>query len=130
MRVNRKIAGLAVLAFLVAGCGRGSSSQQGQVAQPLPPPPPAPPPSPPPPTGAPITQGDWTFYSGPQGLSGDIWDVSADEAGNVYVAGGDAVYVKQRTDQKFLRFDWQNAGLTVNCNDINEVNLPTPTKPD
>jgi hypothetical protein len=55
--------------------------------------------------------------------------VSADEAGNVYVAGGDAVYVKQRTDQKFLRFDSQNAGLTVNCNDRSEVDLPTPTKP-
>lgn len=74
-------------------------------------------------------RGDWTYYGAEQGLSEDVQDVSPDEGGNVYVAGGDALYVKRRADQKFLRFDAGNAGLTKNCNDVAEISLPTPTKP-
>jgi hypothetical protein len=74
-----------------------------------------PPPSSPPPAIAPFTKGAWTFYDSAQGLSKDIADVSADEAGNVFVAGTDALYAKKRGDAQFLRFDATNAGLTKNC---------------
>ncbi len=83
----------------------------------------------PPPDPNPVKVGDWTYYGTAQGLSGDVQDVSADEGGNVYVAGGDALYVKRRQDERFLRFDSSNAGLTVNCNDPAEIDLPVPTKP-
>jgi hypothetical protein len=83
----------------------------------------------PPPDPDPVKVGHWTYYGTAQGLSGDIQDVSADEGGNVYVAGGDALYVKLREDERFLRFDSSNAGLTVNCNDPAEIDLPEPTKP-
>jgi hypothetical protein len=66
---------------------------------------------------APVKNGDWTYYGVGQGLSQSIMDVSADEGGNIYVAGGDALYVKTRTDEQFLRFDAENAGLSKNCND-------------
>jgi hypothetical protein len=65
--------------------------------------------------GPPISKDGWTFYGQSQGLSADVHDVSADEAGNVYVAGGDAVYAKSAADQSFQRFDWENGGLTRNC---------------
>ncbi|WP_176066463.1 hypothetical protein [Anaeromyxobacter diazotrophicus] len=61
--------------------------------------------------------GDWTYYGAREGLSRDIRDVSADEGGNVYVAGVDALYAKQRGDEKFLRFDAANGGLSRKCND-------------
>jgi hypothetical protein len=77
----------------------------------------------------PLRIGSWTYYGGEQGLSTDVQDVSPDEAGNVYVAGGDAVYVKRRGDERFLRFDSVNAGLTVNCNDEAEEHLEVPTQP-
>jgi hypothetical protein len=64
-----------------------------------------------------------------QGLSANVHDVSPDEAGNVYVAGGDAVYAKRRDDGKFLRFDSANAGLTVNCNDQALEQQEHPTQP-
>jgi hypothetical protein len=76
-----------------------------------------------------VVNGDWTYYGTAQGLGPDVWDVSADEAGNVYVAGGDAVYVKRRGDQQFLRFDSTNAGLTMNCNDQALESQQVPTKP-
>jgi hypothetical protein len=63
----------------------------------------------------PVTQGDWTFWTSAQGLSKQVQDVSADEGGNVYVAGTDALYAKTRDAQAFLRFDAANAGLTQNC---------------
>ena len=70
------------------------------------------PPAAPPPAVAPVTRDGWTFYGAAQGLSKEIVDVSADEGGNVYVAGTDALYVKQRGDQGFLRFDATNGGIT------------------
>ncbi len=63
---------------------------------------------------APLSVDGWTFYAAAQGLSDTPTDVSADEAGNVYVAGGDALYAKTRAASTFLRFD-ASAGLTKNC---------------
>jgi hypothetical protein len=45
----------------------------------------------------PISVDGWTFYGAQQGLPAEVYDVSADEGGNVYVAGGDALQVKTRT---------------------------------
>ena len=106
-----------VVAMLAAACGSGSASHDtgGTKKTPTPVPP--------------VRRGDWTYYDGGQGLSGDVQDVSADEGGNVYVAGGDALYVKRRQDPRFLRFDADDAGLTKNCNDEAEIGLETPTKP-
>ncbi len=66
--------------------------------------------------GPPLSAGGWTFYGTGQGLSATITDVSADEAGNVYVAGGDAVYAKTRGAQGFSRFGAE-VGLTTNCDE-------------
>ncbi len=63
----------------------------------------------------PIVNGDFTFYGGAQGLSPDVWDVSADEGGNVYVVTGDAIFAKRRADVDFKRFDPASAGITKNC---------------
>jgi len=73
----------------------------------------------------PFTRDRWTFYGTSQGLSADVSDVSADEGGNVYVAGGDALYAKKRTDQRFLRFDAASAGLTQNCHAVADPSDPT-----
>lgn len=68
----------------------------------------------------PISVDGWTFYGAQQGLPAEIYDVSADEGGNVYVAGGDAVYAKGSAatlapaSDTFRRFD-ATAGLTQNC---------------
>lgn len=72
----------------------------------------------------PFTRDHWTFYGQSQRLSGEVWDVSADEGGNVYVAGGDAVYAKKRADPSFLRFDGAKAGLTQNCYAVADPNDP------
>lgn len=63
----------------------------------------------------PFTKDGWTFYGPAQGLSQDVSDVSADEAGNVYVAGGDALYAKRRGDPSFQRFEAASSGLTRSC---------------
>jgi hypothetical protein len=76
-----------------------------------------------------VKLGDWTYYGSHQQLPGDVHDASADEAGNVYVAGGDAVYVKTRTAEQFLRFDSENAGLSKRCNDIKYLTDPVPAAP-
>jgi hypothetical protein len=101
----------------------------------------APPPSPPdavpaqsPPDAGPVltppvTKGHWTYYATSQGLSADVRDVSADEGGNVYVAGTDALYVKGRAGTAFDRFDADNAGLSKTCNDPADANNDFPTKP-
>jgi hypothetical protein len=63
----------------------------------------------------PVSRDGWTYYGSGQGLPGTVFDVSADEGGNVYVAGYDAVYAKRRGDAGFLRFDATNSTLTQNC---------------
>jgi hypothetical protein len=63
----------------------------------------------------PISVGNWTFYGAQQGLPANTYDVSPDEGGNVYVAGGDAVYAKTTAADHFTRFDAAAAGLTQNC---------------
>ncbi len=75
-------------------------------------------------TTPPMTKDGWTFYDTGQGLSAAVTDVSADEGGNVYVAGGDALYAKKRTDASFLRLDGASAGLTQNCYDVADPNDP------
>jgi hypothetical protein len=77
----------------------------------------------------PMQRGAWTFFGPGQGLSDDVQDVSADEGGNVYVAGGDALYAKGPADASFLRFDASNAGLTRNCNDLSEFHVEAPSRP-
>lgn len=77
----------------------------------------------------PLRIGRWTYSGEAQGLSKDVRDVSPDEGGNVYVAGGDALYAKQRSDDQFLRFNWQNAGLSQRCNDPAQMNVDVPTTP-
>jgi hypothetical protein len=76
----------------------------------------------------PLVRGDYAFYGTEQGLSPTIWDVTADEGGNVYVAGGDAVFAKRRDDRDFRRFDAANAGLTENCHA--EAYIANPSPPD
>jgi hypothetical protein len=80
-------------------------------------------------TPGPIVVGHWSYYGAKQGLSADVHDVSPDEGGNVYVAGDDALYAKGASAPTFDRFDWENAGLTKNCNDPAQMNSDTPTTP-
>lgn len=72
----------------------------------------------------PVVDGAFTFYSVEQGLPRDVRDVSADEAGNVYVAAVDAVLAKGRDDADFLRFTPEDAGLTANCDAAGTVTCP------
>ncbi|BDG01960.1 hypothetical protein [Anaeromyxobacter oryzae] len=78
---------------------------------------------------APVQMGDFLFYSTDQGLTPEISDVSADEGGNVYVAGGSAVFAKRHDDQDFKKFDLATAGVTANCWDPKEIDNPTPAGP-
>lgn len=110
-RTVRSTLGVAVLACSVWSCFGSSDPGSGAALS------------------APFERGGWTFYGPGQGLSADVQDVSADEGGNVYVAGGDALYVKRRADQAFLRFDASNAGLTRNCNDRSEFFKEQPARP-
>jgi hypothetical protein len=86
-------------------------------------------PSPPAPPKAPVVSGDWTYYGQDQGLTRDVFDASADEGGNVYVAAGSAVFAKKRDDQDFARFDASNAGLTQNCHDPAQIANENPPDP-
>jgi len=119
----RRLGQVGVSALLLAGTACGSSSKKQEapaVTSPTPPPPVV------------RIRGNWTYYDVGQGLSQDVQDVSADEGGNVYVAGGDAVYVKKKGDDQFLRFDAKNAGLTETCNDlayIDPANIQYPPTP-
>ena len=79
--------------------------------------------------GPPTRIGRWVYYGEGQGLSRDVRDVSPDEGGNVYVAGGDAVYAKAKDAEQFLRFDWANAGLSKKCNDFAYILTPVPPTP-
>lgn len=77
----------------------------------------------------PVKVGDFAFYGPDQGLSPTVHDVSADEAGNVYVAAGDAVYARARGETDFRRFTPEAAGLTRNCHDPAYISVPTPPDP-
>jgi hypothetical protein len=72
----------------------------------------------------PVVSGAFTFYGKEQGLSADVWDVTADEGGNVYVAAGDAVFAKRRDDADFARFDPAAAKLTTNCDPDGKIACP------
>ncbi|HEX9050069.1 MAG TPA: hypothetical protein VF841_05995 [Anaeromyxobacter sp.] len=72
----------------------------------------------------PVVQGAFRFYAVDQGLPPDVRDVSADEAGNVYVAAVEAVLAKRRDDRDFLRFDPAAAGITRNCDAARSVPCP------
>jgi hypothetical protein len=69
----------------------------------------------------PISLDGWTFYGAEQGLPVEVFDVSADEGGNVYAAGGDGIYAKVASASRspatdlFTRFDAASAGITKNC---------------
>lgn len=142
---GRAFAGLAAALLLaVTACGSdGTKTQDGPPATPPPadppgdpitpppppPPPPAPPleppPAPPPPEIAPpVVMGDFTFYGPAQGLPASVWDVSADEGGNVYVAAGAAMLAKARTDRDFKKFDAATSGLTTNCDEAKSAMCP------
>ncbi|ABC80925.1 hypothetical protein [Anaeromyxobacter dehalogenans] len=130
----------AALAALTA-CGSGSSKPKtsdptpvcdgtcpvapGCPALPCP----APPPPPPPPVDPPAEVGGFTFYGEAQGLTAEVSDASADEGGNVYVAGGSALFVKRRDDRDFVRVDPAAAGLTANCHDPAEIAVEAPQSP-
>lgn len=103
----------AVVLWAVAACGPGGSTSRSSGTGILPP----------------VVVGHWTYYGPAQALSADVHDVSADEGGNVYVAGGDALYAKKKTGASFQRFDAANAGLTRNCNDPAQMTSDFPTAP-
>lgn len=77
----------------------------------------------------PVRVGYWTYHGVSQGISPKVHDVSADEGGNVYVAAGDAVFAKARSDEQFLRFDAGNAGLSTKCNDPADIFVQFPPNP-
>ena len=72
----------------------------------------------------PLVTGAFTFHGAGQGFPRDVWDVSADEAGNVYVAAGDAIFAKKRGDASFKRFSAADAGITRNCDAAKTVACP------
>jgi hypothetical protein len=98
---------------VLSACGEQVAATGGSPIEPPPPPPPA----------------DWAYFGATEGLSRDVRDVSADEGGNVYVAGGDALYAKKRGDARFLRFDAATGGLTKNCNDAALMMVDAPAAP-
>ncbi len=104
--------GVAAICAIAAGCGSdggGGAAASGQS-----------PPSPPPPpwiAGPSATIGAFTFYGADQGMAADVWDVSPDEAGNVYVAAGSSLLVKRRADEAFRGFDAAAVGITRNCDE-------------
>jgi len=67
------------------------------------------PPPPPPTTPPPTTRGDWTFYSTAQGGPQRVYGVSADEGGNIWVAGGEeGLFLLQPGQTQFRRFTMDN----------------------
>lgn len=98
---------LGPLCALGLACGSGHAKNGGELGPPPPPPPPS--------VDPPVVSGDFAFYGTAQGLSSDVWDASADEAGNVYVVTGDALFAKRRGDADFERFDPASMGITKNC---------------
>jgi hypothetical protein len=128
-RVGRRW--LVVVAALTIACGGGDATPPEEQPPPVEPPPVEPPPTQPPPEEPPIVVpppdaqpavtlaapsmiGSWTFYAA-EGEAVGVYDASPDEAGNVYVAAGAALFAKSRDAAEFLAFDAKNAGLTTNC---------------
>src|SRR6202140_3988550 len=71
----------------------------------VPPPPPPPPPAPPPPAPPPSSAAGWTFYGPQNGLPSQVLGASADQAGNLWVAGGEAgLFVLRAGGTSFQRF--------------------------
>lgn len=112
------VAACALALALALACGGGSEQS-------------SPSPIEPPITGPkpPVTHGSWTYYGTAQGLSEDVHDVSADEGGNVYVAGWDALYAKTAGATSFSRFDAARGGLTESCNEESEIGNEVPSTP-
>jgi hypothetical protein len=118
--MRRRVGGLLAAAVALGACGGGGAGGGGGGGGKT---------ATPPVDTRPVVRGDWTYYGVLQGLSPDVRDVSADEGGNVYVAGTDALYVKRRDDERFLRFDAENAGLTASCNSAAEMMNDSPATP-
>jgi hypothetical protein len=117
---------VAAVASGAAACG-GAGAGSGQATGPTGPTGPSGPTGPPAPAlHAPVTVGDFTFYGTDQGLTPEVSDASADEGGNVYVAGGAALFVKARGERDFRRIEPEAAGLTRNCWDPSEIANETP----
>ena len=96
--------GAAAACALATACGSdGSAAAPGPQAPPV--------------ANVTVTRNGFTYYAAAQGMAPDVWDVSADEAGNVYVAAGDAVLAKRRGDAAFHRLDAGSAGITRNCDE-------------
>jgi len=76
------------------------------VPPPAPPPSPTPPPpAPPPPAPPPSSAAGWTFYGPQNGLPSQVLGASADQAGNLWVAGGEAgLFVLRAGATSFQRF--------------------------
>jgi hypothetical protein len=64
-----------------------------------------------------LAKDGFTFYAAEHGMAPDVWDVSPDEGGNVYVAAGSTILAKRRDDGAFRRFDAAAAGITRNCDE-------------
>lgn len=97
---------------------------------------PAPAPEAPPPVSTPegpkppiLLEGGWSFYAQDQQLTPSIHDVSADEAGNVYAAAFDALFVKPRDAKAFTRVDGAAAGLSASCHDPRYIRVESPPDP-
>ena len=71
-----------------------------------------------------LTKDGFTYWGTDQGMAPDVFDVSADEAGNVYVAAGAALFAKKPDDGAFLRFDPGSVGITRNCDQAKTVACP------
>lgn len=110
-----RLLGVVAAFALLAGCGASSGSGTGDPGRGSGQQNPATPP---------VVQDAFTYWGVEQGLSANVRDVSPDEAGNVYVAGGDAVYAKRRGDTAFGRFDPAAIGLTRNCDAAGTVACP------
>ncbi len=60
-------------------------------------------------TPPPVTSGDWTFYSTAQGGPSRVYGVSADEGGNIWVAGGEeGLFLLQPGQTRFRRFTMED----------------------
>jgi hypothetical protein len=62
-----------------------------------------------------LSKDGFTYYGAAQGMASDVWDVSADEGGNVYVAAGDVLLAKPRDATTFRVFTPAEVGITRNC---------------